>query len=114
MSAGSLLEVRNLAKKFGGVRALDDVSFDVSRGDVLGIVQIQSRAQRCRIAAKGSSRKTAAKAVASASITSSADSPRPSSGPMGWRRASLSRAITSRKRAKCQKKGASSETGRIS
>ncbi|WP_139359779.1 ATP-binding cassette domain-containing protein, partial [Arthrobacter sp. SRS-W-1-2016] len=31
----TLLEIRNIAKSFPGVRALDDVSFHLSRGEVL-------------------------------------------------------------------------------
>ncbi len=37
-SAAPLLEGRNLVKLFPGVRALDDVSFDVRRGEILGLV----------------------------------------------------------------------------
>ncbi|HEY4253249.1 MAG TPA: branched-chain amino acid ABC transporter ATP-binding protein/permease, partial [Roseomonas sp.] len=33
-----LLEVRGLAKSFGGLRAVDNVSFSVARGSVLGII----------------------------------------------------------------------------
>jgi len=33
-----LLEVRNLVKHFGGVAAVDDVSFDVRRGQIVGII----------------------------------------------------------------------------
>lgn len=35
---GPLLEVRNLSKAFGPVRACHDVSFDLRRGEILGIV----------------------------------------------------------------------------
>jgi branched-chain amino acid transport system ATP-binding protein len=38
MSAHSVLEVRDLAKHFGGVRALDGVSFRVAPAEVLGII----------------------------------------------------------------------------
>ncbi|MBL4892009.1 MAG: ABC transporter ATP-binding protein [Rhizobiaceae bacterium] len=34
----SLLEIRNLTKSFGGVHAVDDVSFDVEEGEVFTIV----------------------------------------------------------------------------
>jgi branched-chain amino acid transport system permease protein len=33
-----ILEVRGLAKSFGGLKAVDDVSFDVRRGEILGII----------------------------------------------------------------------------
>ena len=33
-----LLEVRNLAKAFGGLRAINDLSFDVNEGEILGII----------------------------------------------------------------------------
>ena len=35
---GRLLEVTNLSRHFGGLAALDGVSFDVSRGEVMGLV----------------------------------------------------------------------------
>jgi ABC-type oligopeptide transport system ATPase subunit len=38
MSAGALVEVRDLAKRFGDVRAVDGISFDVAPGETLGIV----------------------------------------------------------------------------
>lgn len=34
----SLLEVRNLGKSFGGVRAVDDVSFDIAPGELLALI----------------------------------------------------------------------------
>jgi len=33
-----LLEVRNLVKEFGGLRAIDNLSFDVKEGEILGII----------------------------------------------------------------------------
>jgi branched-chain amino acid transport system ATP-binding protein len=33
-----LLEVRNLIKEFGGLRAIDNLSFDVNEGEILGII----------------------------------------------------------------------------
>jgi branched-chain amino acid transport system ATP-binding protein len=33
-----LLEVRNVAVRFGGIVALDDVSFDVQRGQIVGLI----------------------------------------------------------------------------
>jgi branched-chain amino acid transport system ATP-binding protein len=33
-----LLEVRNLVKEFGGLRAIDNLSFDVNDGEILGII----------------------------------------------------------------------------
>ena len=33
-----VLEVRGLSKRFGGVSAVDDVSFDVREGEILGII----------------------------------------------------------------------------
>jgi ABC-type branched-subunit amino acid transport system ATPase component/ABC-type branched-subunit amino acid transport system permease subunit len=35
---GTLLEVRGLSRSFGGLRAVDDVSFTVSVGEILGII----------------------------------------------------------------------------
>ncbi len=37
-SAAPALEVRNLSKTFGGVRATNDVSFSVARGEILGLI----------------------------------------------------------------------------
>jgi branched-chain amino acid transport system ATP-binding protein len=37
MSKAYLLEVKNLKKYFGGVKAVDDISFKVSRGEKIGI-----------------------------------------------------------------------------
>jgi branched-chain amino acid transport system ATP-binding protein len=34
----NLLEVRNLTVKFGGLVALDDLSFDIRRGEILGLI----------------------------------------------------------------------------
>ena len=34
----ALLSVRGLAKSFGGVRAVDDVSFDLGAGEVLALI----------------------------------------------------------------------------
>lgn len=34
----SVLSVRNIAKSFGGIRAVDDVSFDVSGSEILGLI----------------------------------------------------------------------------
>jgi branched-chain amino acid transport system ATP-binding protein len=36
--ASTVLALRNVSKRFGGVRALEDVSFDVQQGEVLGII----------------------------------------------------------------------------
>ncbi|MEN2741996.1 ABC transporter ATP-binding protein [Microbacterium sp. X-17] len=34
----NIVEVRNLTVKFGGLLALDDVSFDIRRGEILGLI----------------------------------------------------------------------------
>lgn len=34
----TILEVRNISKRFGGVRALRDVSFSISKGEVVGLL----------------------------------------------------------------------------
>jgi branched-chain amino acid transport system ATP-binding protein len=34
----AVLEVRDLAKQFGGIHAVEDVSFDVNEGEILGII----------------------------------------------------------------------------
>jgi branched-chain amino acid transport system ATP-binding protein len=38
MSAETFLSIQNVAMHFGGLRALDDVSFDVTRGSVVGLI----------------------------------------------------------------------------
>jgi simple sugar transport system ATP-binding protein len=38
MSEGNILEVRNISKSFGAVRALSDVSFVVGRNEIVGLV----------------------------------------------------------------------------
>jgi len=35
---GALMESRNLTMRFGGLTALDDVSFDIKRGEILGLI----------------------------------------------------------------------------
>ncbi len=37
-SAAAVLDVRDLTKRFGGITAVDDVSFDVKQGEILGII----------------------------------------------------------------------------
>ncbi|MET4781455.1 branched-chain amino acid transport system ATP-binding protein [Glaciihabitans sp. UYNi722] len=34
----NIMEIRNLTVKFGGLTALDDVSFDIRRGEILGLI----------------------------------------------------------------------------
>lgn len=36
--ARPLLEVRNISKSFGGIKAVDDVTFSVGRGEILGLI----------------------------------------------------------------------------
>jgi branched-chain amino acid transport system ATP-binding protein len=38
VTSGPILEARNVSKSFGGLRAVDDVTFDVTGGEILGIV----------------------------------------------------------------------------
>lgn len=38
MAAGPLLEVRAVAVRFGGIVALDGISFDMKRGEILGLI----------------------------------------------------------------------------
>jgi branched-chain amino acid transport system ATP-binding protein len=38
VTSGPVLEARKVSKSFGGLRAVDDVSFAVTRGEILGIV----------------------------------------------------------------------------
>jgi ABC-type branched-subunit amino acid transport system ATPase component len=38
MSNGAILQVRGVSKSFGGVKAVDNVSFDLGRGEILGII----------------------------------------------------------------------------
>ncbi|WP_127782583.1 ABC transporter ATP-binding protein [Rhodococcus sp. X156] len=35
---GALLQARNLTMRFGGLTALDDVTFDIKRGEILGMI----------------------------------------------------------------------------
>ncbi|MHA3963284.1 MAG: ATP-binding cassette domain-containing protein, partial [Candidatus Thorarchaeota archaeon SMTZ1-45] len=35
---GVILEVKNLTKKFGGLTAVNDVNFEVRRGELLGLI----------------------------------------------------------------------------
>jgi len=37
-AAGPVLSVRNLSKSFGGIKAVQDVSFDVRPGEILGLI----------------------------------------------------------------------------
>ena len=34
----SAVEVRNLTKRFGGFTAVDGISFDIGRGEILGLL----------------------------------------------------------------------------
>jgi branched-chain amino acid transport system ATP-binding protein len=34
----NIMEIKNLTMKFGGLTALDDVSFDIKRGEILGLI----------------------------------------------------------------------------
>jgi len=38
VSAAPVLKVRNISKSFGAIRAVNDVSFDVHRGEILGLI----------------------------------------------------------------------------
>lgn len=38
MSNGAILQVRGVSKSFGGVKAVDNVSFDLAKGEILGII----------------------------------------------------------------------------
>jgi branched-chain amino acid transport system ATP-binding protein len=38
MAGEALIQVQNLHKSFGGVKATKDVSFEISRGDILGVI----------------------------------------------------------------------------
>ena len=46
MSAEPLLKVENLSKSFGGVKALDQVSFSLNENEVLGVIITQEHRQR--------------------------------------------------------------------
>ncbi len=35
---GLILEVKNLTKKFGGLTAVNDVNFEIKRGEMLGLI----------------------------------------------------------------------------
>jgi branched-chain amino acid transport system ATP-binding protein len=38
INSGSILDVRNLGKTYGGVRAVNDVSFKVKKGEIVGVI----------------------------------------------------------------------------
>ena len=38
MSSSPILKIENITKRFGGVLALDDVSFEIQRGEILGLL----------------------------------------------------------------------------
>ncbi|MER9470914.1 ATP-binding cassette domain-containing protein, partial [Mesorhizobium sp. M0482] len=38
MAQKMLLSLRRICRSFGGIQALDDVSLDIARGDILGLV----------------------------------------------------------------------------
>ena len=38
VAADTVVRVRNVTKSFGGIRAVDDVSFEVRRGEILGVI----------------------------------------------------------------------------
>jgi len=42
----SLVSARNVSKRFGDVRAVDDVSFDIEKGKILGLIGPTARARR--------------------------------------------------------------------
>jgi len=35
---GIILQVKNLTKRFGGLTAVNDVSFDIERGSLVGLI----------------------------------------------------------------------------
>lgn len=36
---GSIIEVKNLTKQYKGVKAIDDLSFEVEEGEILGLLR---------------------------------------------------------------------------
>ena len=38
MNSSPILEVKNLSKRYGGVKAVNDVSFSVNRGEIVGLI----------------------------------------------------------------------------
>ena len=38
MSNGAILQARGVSKSFGGIKAVDNVSFDLAKGEILGII----------------------------------------------------------------------------
>ena len=38
MNSSPILEIRNLSKSYGGVKAVDNVSFSVNRGEIVGLI----------------------------------------------------------------------------
>ena len=38
MNSSQILEIRNLSKSYGGVKAVDNVSFSVNRGEIVGLI----------------------------------------------------------------------------
>lgn len=44
----SVVEVRNLTKRFGGFTAVDGISFDIRRGEILGLLGPNGAGKRRR------------------------------------------------------------------
>ena len=38
MNSSPILEVQNLSKSYGGVKAVNDVSFSINRGEIVGLI----------------------------------------------------------------------------
>ena len=38
MTADPILKLEHVTKTFGGIQALDDVSFDIAEGEIFGII----------------------------------------------------------------------------
>ena len=38
MDSNPVLEVKNLSKSYGGVKAVDNISFSVDRGEIVGLI----------------------------------------------------------------------------
>ena len=58
----AVLEVSDIHKRFGGITAVDGVSFDVQEGEILGLIGRTAAVNpRCSTAFSASSRRAAAR-----------------------------------------------------
>ena len=88
-----VLEVRDVSRRFGGVRALDDVSFDLHAGEILGFIGPERRRQddAVRRRSAASRRPTAGRSACCRATTPSTCTTSPPTCARGWGWAARSR-----------------------